>query len=150
MKESSMRRLFEIIDAFLVQFYDWWAQRPAKVRLNAMAHRCLKFVLAVLVVSVPLCVVLALLTAGSALLVVALALPLVLSLAAGFVMFARAWVREFGFLMRLSDDAFPGRHDKLGWTVLLIALPPVGVDLFSRFRLAHWPEAKPTTAHDYF
>jgi hypothetical protein len=145
-----MRRLFEMIDAFLIQFYDWWAQRPAKVRMNAMAHRCLKFALAVLVVSVPLCVLLALLTAGSALLVVALAVPLVLSLAAGFVLFARIWVREFWFLMRLSDHAFPGQFDKLGWTVLLIALPPVGVDLFSRYRLAHWPEAKPASADDYF
>jgi hypothetical protein len=145
-----MRRLFEIIDAFLIQFYDWWAQRPARVRLNAMAHWCLKFALVAVVVLVPLCVLLALLSAGPALLVVAVAVPLVLAIAAGFVLFARVWVHEFWFLMRLGDDAFPGRRDKLGWAVLLIALPPVGVDLFSRFRLAHWPEAKPATADEWF
>lgn len=54
-----------------------------------------------------------------------------------------AWVREFTFLMRLGDDAFPGRYDKLIWAFLLIALPPVGILAFWSYRLAHWPRGKP-------
>jgi len=66
-----------------------------------------------------------------------------LAVAAAFVLFARAWVREFTTLMRLGDDVFPGRNDKLIWSILLIVLPPVGVWLFGTYREAHWPEAKP-------
>ena len=61
-----------------------------------------------------------------------------------FVMFARAWVREFAYLMKLRDDAFPGHNDKLIWAILLIVLAPVGTWLFQNYREAHWPEAKPT------
>jgi hypothetical protein len=53
-----------------------------------------------------------------------------------------AWLREFSFLMRLGDDAFPGRFDKPIWAALLILLPPVGVLTFWSYRKAHWPEAK--------
>jgi hypothetical protein len=72
--------------------------------------------------------------------------PLVLILAflAAFVLFAKAWLKEFTFLMRLRDDAFPGRNDKLIWAMLLIVLAPVGTWLFQNYREAHWPEAKPT------
>jgi hypothetical protein len=63
---------------------------------------------------------------------------------AAFVIFARAWVREFAYLMRLRDDAFPGHNDKLIWAMLLIVLAPVGTWLFQNYREAHWPEAKPT------
>lgn len=54
-----------------------------------------------------------------------------------------AWVREFAFLMRQGDDAFPGRNDKLIWALVLIVLPPLGVLAFWSFRRAHWPAAKP-------
>ena len=83
------------------------------------------------------------------------ALPavLVLALIAGFVLFARAWLREFVYLMSLGDNAFPGSHDKVIWAVLMIVLPPVGAYLFRSYRLSHWPEptTKPTSpAHDFF
>jgi hypothetical protein len=54
--------------------------------------------------------------------------------------FARAWQKEFVFLMGLRDDQFPGRHDKLIWVVLLLAMAPIGVWFFRAYRLAHWPE----------
>jgi hypothetical protein len=75
-------------------------------------------------------------------------MPLVLTLAllAALVMFARAWVREFAYLMRLKDDAFPGHNDKMIWAMLLIVLPPVGAWLFQNYREAHWPEVKPGKA----
>jgi len=69
----------------------------------------------------------------------------------GFVLMVLAWVRELVFLMRLADDVFPGRHDKLIWALLLIALPPLGALAFWSFRRAHWPEAKPVdlrSAHE--
>ncbi len=73
-------------------------------------------------------------------------MPVVLALAllAAVVLFARAWLREFTYLMRLRDDAFPGHNDKLIWAILLIVLPPVGAWLFQTYREAHWPEAKPS------
>lgn len=64
---------------------------------------------------------------------------LALILGAGFVL---AWQREFVFLMSLRDDDLPGRHDKVIWAVLLLALAPIGVWFFRAYRLAHWPEAK--------
>lgn len=72
-------------------------------------------------------------------------MPVVLGLAfvAAFVLFAKAWLKEFTFLMRLRDDAFPGHNDKLIWAMLLIVLAPVGTWLFQNYREAHWPEAKP-------
>ena len=78
-------------------------------------------------------------------------MPVVLTLAllAALVMFARAWVREFAYLMRLNDDAFPGRNDKLIWAMVLVVLPPVGAWLFQNYREAHWPEAKPGKADLY-
>jgi len=73
-------------------------------------------------------------------------MPFVLALGVVFalVLFARAWLREFTYLMRLGDDAFPGHNDKLIWAMLLIVLAPVGTWLFQNYREAHWPEAKPT------
>ncbi len=62
---------------------------------------------------------------------------------AALYLFARAWIREFVFLMKLRDTDFPGAHDKLIWAMLLIVLAPVGVWLFHGYREAHWPEAKP-------
>ncbi len=65
-----------------------------------------------------------------------------------FLLLAIAWWREASILVRLDDDAFPGRHDKLVWALLLIALPPVGVALFRSFRREHGlglaPETKAT------
>lgn len=54
--------------------------------------------------------------------------------------FVRNWREEFVFLMGLRDDEFPGRHDKLTWSVMLLLLAPVGVWSFRAYRLAHWPE----------
>ncbi len=73
-------------------------------------------------------------------------LPLLLTLAvlAAIILFARAWLKEFTFLMRLRDDAFPGHNDKLIWAILLIVLAPVGTWLFQNYREVHWPEAKPS------
>lgn len=65
------------------------------------------------------------------------------ALALAVVLFGLEWLREFGFLMRLNDDAFPGRNDKLIWAILMIVLPPVGLWQFRSYRQAHWPEAKP-------
>ena len=91
---------------------------------------------------VPRTVVVVGLTAFSLMLLVA-ALPLFLGLAilAAIVLFARAWLREFSFLMGTDDSAFPGRNDKLIWALLLIVLPPVGVYLFRAHRRAYWPES---------
>src|SRR5689334_6716873 len=50
------------------------------------------------------------------------------------VAFALAWFHEFRFLMRLNDDAFPGRNDKLIWALLLMLFPPVGAVVFWSFR----------------
>ncbi len=72
-----------------------------------------------------------------------------LLLVAAFVVFARAWFREFTCLMRLGDDAFPGRNDKLIWAVLLIVLAPVGVWTFRSYREARWPVAKPGRAEPF-
>ena len=74
---------------------------------------------------------------------------LVLALIVAFVMLVRAWVREFVYLMKLRDDAFPGHNDKLIWAILLIVLPPVGVWMFHTYREAHWPEAKPGRADGF-
>lgn len=91
------------------------------------------------------------LTVMSLMLLVA-ALPLFLALAAvaAIVLLARAWIREFSFLMGVDDSAFPGHHDKLIWALLLIVLPPVGVYLFRAHRRAYWPEsdAKPAQMAD--
>jgi hypothetical protein len=57
--------------------------------------------------------------------------------------FAMAWFHEFRFLMRLNDDAFPGRNDKLIWALLLMFFPPVGAVVFWSFRRLQWPASKP-------
>ncbi|MCA1685275.1 MAG: hypothetical protein LC745_04705, partial [Planctomycetia bacterium] len=55
------------------------------------------------------------------------------------VVFAHAWLREFSFLMDLTDKDFPGRYDKPIWAFVLIATGPVGLWLFHAHRAAHWP-----------
>lgn len=65
---------------------------------------------------------------------------LVLGALIGFV---GAWQREFVFLMGLRDADFPGRHDKVIWATLLLALAPIGVWFFRAYRLAHWPAPAP-------
>jgi len=57
-------------------------------------------------------------------------------------LFLLAWLHEFTFLMRLNDEVFPGRFDKLIWALLLIVLPPVGTLAFWSYRQAHWPRTK--------
>ena len=89
-------------------------------------------------------------TVAALLLAPAVLLLLVTFGLAGFS-FARAWLREFTFLMRVDDDAFHGRNDKLIWAILLIVVSPVGLYLFRSYRLIQWPEAKPISpAHDLF
>ncbi|WP_422924087.1 hypothetical protein [Singulisphaera sp. PoT] len=51
-----------------------------------------------------------------------------------------SWQKEFLFLMGLSDDQLPGRHDKLIWAFALIALGPIGLWVFRSYHLANWPE----------
>ena len=67
---------------------------------------------------------------------------LLLLLAAGSVGFIALWVRELVHLMGLSDEAFPGRHDKLLWFALLVCLPPIGTAAFAVFRRAYWSAPK--------
>jgi len=69
--------------------------------------------------------------------------PFLLMIGGFFIFLAWAWLRQFSFLMRLGDDAFPGRYDKIIWAMLLIALPPVGTLVFWSYRQAHWPATKP-------
>jgi hypothetical protein len=57
--------------------------------------------------------------------------------------FFRNWRKEFVYLMGLRDEDFPGRHDKLIWVGMLLALAPIGVWTFRAYRLAHWPEPAP-------
>jgi hypothetical protein len=73
---------------------------------------------------------------------------LILGILAGLFLFARAWVREFYYLMRLADEVFPGQNDKLIWAILLIVAPPVGLLLFRSYRRAHWADTKPESAAD--
>ena len=69
---------------------------------------------------------------------------LVLLLIGLAVWFVRVWQGEFVFLMGLGDSDFPGRHDKIIWATLLVALAPIGVWFFRAYRLAHWPEPAPS------
>jgi hypothetical protein len=75
-------------------------------------------------------------------------LALTLLALGALIWFARTWQKEFVFLMELRDEQFPGRHDKLIWVVLLLALAPIGVWFFRAYRLAHWPEPAPASAID--
>ncbi|MFO0954571.1 MAG: hypothetical protein U0835_26095 [Isosphaeraceae bacterium] len=50
------------------------------------------------------------------------------------VLFARVWVHSFVELMSSPDEAFPGRHDKLVWVLLLVFLPPVGLVCLRDYR----------------
>lgn len=83
---------------------------------------------------------------GAMLFLAALPLFVVAAVVLAVVLFARAWLREFAFLMGVDDSAFPGRNDKLIWALLLIVLPPVGVYLFRAHRRAYWPESDPKAA----
>ena len=76
------------------------------------------------------------------------ALLLVTIFVGGAVLGAWWWVREFVYLMGLPDDAFPGRHDKPLWFLVLLVLPPFGLVAFTIFRHAYWPAAKPERAGD--
>jgi len=59
------------------------------------------------------------------------------------IWFIRVWQGEFVFLMGLGDADFPGRHDKVIWAILLLALAPIGVWFFRAYRLVHWPAPAP-------
>jgi len=72
------------------------------------------------------------------------AIPLFFLVIIGAFGLAALWVRELVHLMGLSDDAFPGRHDKVMWFILLLCVPPIGVVAFGVFRRAYWPTHKPT------
>jgi hypothetical protein len=100
---------------------------------------------------VTLCVGIALLAVLTAIPALLVGFVLLLMFAAAVFFFAQSWLHEFTFLMRVEDDAFPGRNDKLIWAILLIFVPPVGIFLFRSYRQAHWPEAKPKSpVHDFF
>lgn len=86
-------------------------------------------------------VVLVLLVAGAR--AVGVWIPFAILIGLALLVLGLAWLREFHFLIQLTDDVFPGRNDKLIWGILLIVLPPVGVWLFRNYRAAHWPQAKP-------
>jgi len=64
-------------------------------------------------------------------------------------LYLRTWRSEFLFLMDLSDDDFPGRNDKLVWSLMLTAFAPVGLWFFRSYRLAHWPEPEPKPRPDH-
>ena len=64
-------------------------------------------------------------------------------------LFLRSWRSEFLFLMGLRDDEFPGRYDKLIWSVMLTAFAPVGLWFFRSYHLAHWPEPEPKPRPDH-
>ena len=71
---------------------------------------------------------------------------LIVLVSMALALFAAVWFRHFGFLMAQADDAFPGRHDKLVWVALMVALPPLGLIAFDAFRKAQFPAAeKPRT-----
>jgi hypothetical protein len=65
---------------------------------------------------------------------------------ASALMLVLAWFRELMTLMSLSDDVFPGRHDKVIWAFLLIVMPPLGAIAFWSFRRAYWPAEKSARA----
>lgn len=81
---------------------------------------------------------------GVLLLTLVLPAALTLAIAALVVALVAAWVHEFVFLMRLAPEAFPSRHDRLVWIVLMLLVPPVGLLAFWSFRRAAWPESKPS------
>jgi hypothetical protein len=58
------------------------------------------------------------------------------------------WFRELLGLMAMSDDAFPGRFDKVLWFVLLVLLPPVGLAAFATFRRSFWAVEKPAPGQE--
>jgi len=74
---------------------------------------------------------------------------------ATLVAYLAMWVHEFLFLMGLTDQDFPGRYDKLIWAGVLVALGPLGLWVFHRYRLATWVDpaaapAKPAALHDWY
>src|SRR5262249_19714677 len=71
---------------------------------------------------------------------------LLTSLVAVLLGFGGMWLNEFRALMLRRDDEFPGRHDKLVWSVALLLFAPAGVWLFRLYRKAQWPEGLPTSA----
>ena len=78
-----------------------------------------------------------------ALIVATLVMPLAIAiLAVGLVgLLIWAWVHEFVILMHLRDTDFPGRSDKLVWSILMILLPPIGVVAFWTYRSSRTTDA---------
>jgi hypothetical protein len=70
----------------------------------------------------------------------AVQLPAPLVVAA--IMFALFWLHELRILLAASDEALPGRNDKLIWALYLLFCPPVGVVFFRAYREKHWAPAK--------
>lgn len=56
------------------------------------------------------------------------------------LLFCGVWKRELRLLMARGDEEFPGRFDKLTWTLLLTLAAPAGVWLFRSYRKARWPD----------
>lgn len=72
----------------------------------------------------------------------ALPVAILVAAAAGLVMFAEVWYKEFHDLMDLGDADFPGKNDKAIWAIFLICVPPVGVLTFRAYRRSRWADAK--------
>ncbi len=77
--------------------------------------------------------------------VVALILPIFMSmlLFALVACLAVGWVHEFVYLMRTPASAFPGRHDRLVWTIAFLLLAPLAFPAYWMFRHAEWESGVP-------
>jgi hypothetical protein len=49
------------------------------------------------------------------------------------------WIHELRTLMVHRDDEFPGRFDKLIWSLALLFFAPAAVWLFRHYRRTQWP-----------
>ncbi len=80
-----------------------------------------------------------------ALFLLTLVLPLVVTAAviAFLLVLVAVWIHEFLALMRLTDNDFPGRFDKLVWSIVMIVFAPVGLIAFAIYRRRRWPDDPP-------
>lgn len=90
--------------------------------------------------------------AGALVLLAIVLLPFALVVVAVCAILAMigAWIVEFVRLMRLPDHFFPGRFDKLVWTVVMVALPPIGLIAFWLFRRGYWGDRLPETGPEVY
>lgn len=55
------------------------------------------------------------------------------------IAFGGMWLNEFRLLMSRRDDEFPGKYDKLVWSLALVIFAPAGVWLFRFYRQSRRP-----------